>query len=284
MKKIILLLAVFSLISCSTTKLNSYGKINNNSYQKIKTQAEIISLKITSVNYNLNGGVNNNRVESLSSFSLSDLIIEQVLKIPDYIGKIIKDRKKKYTQNYKTKTTLDFLTGPYKKESIIKLPKLDFRRKIFTADTTTNNKNAIQLEFIPKPINDSLFVFKLDTININYTKAKTTKKYPFVNLIIEIKATYYEKDDNGVYNEKEYTAQSIKLPVKNGLNLNTMIDEYPIYSDPFKINDLRMIEITVTETNPYYIKLEELETNLTENKGDLTTILTKLTELIKSSQ
>ncbi|WP_299124063.1 hypothetical protein [uncultured Winogradskyella sp.] len=282
MKKILLSLFTISLLmSCSTTKLNSYGTVNSNAYQKIKTQAELAHLEITKAS--------SPRTIAMSSIDISgisgtELIIEQLLKLPDYLGKIIKDRKKKFTQTYKAKNTLDFETevANSKKSYDINLPELNFSRKIFSKSIETN---ALELSLTPKLIDEkSLFVFKIIDVNMTYTKSKSTKKYPFVNLNIVIKCTYYDKQDDSSFVEKTHTANSIVVPFKNGLDFGSVYNGINIYSDPFKVQGLKTIEVEVTEINPYYLKLEEMETNLTENKDDLSTILTKLTELIKAKE
>ena len=43
-----------------------------------------------------------------------------------------------------------------------------------------------------------LFKFNPENSNINFTKAKTTKSYPFVNLRIVIKGFYIDNDGNVV--------------------------------------------------------------------------------------
>lgn len=284
MKKLILIFTtIFIITSCSTTKLNSYGE----NYKKIKTQAELVSLKISDTIFTGNAIItqanNSNSFNILGNIISSDLIINQLEKIPSYINRIIKDSKKKYTQNYNANNTLTFKTGF--ENDILKLPNLDFRRKIFYDN---KQADAIKIKFSPHPINgkkfkntDTLFVYKLNDIIINYTKAKTTKNYPFVDLNIEIKAKYYEKDSDNKISEKEYTSSNINLPVKNGIIFDRFIIDYPIYSKPFKINNLKMVEIKVIETNPYYLKLEELESNLTENKEDLSGLFKELSKLLK---
>lgn len=282
MKHTVLIVTIFLLLcSCSTTKLNSYGRIGEKSYKKIKTQAEFVHLNISKQIYKDKSYKADTSKIGLESFITSELIIEQILKIPDYLGKIIKDRKKKYTQTYLARNTVPFKTEMIKNETEVKLhlPKLKLTRTIFTNFKETNNKKAIEIEFDAVAIDDSLFVFRLADVKSGYTKAKTTEKYPYVNLLIDIKGFYYDQL-NGKIKEQAYSAKTIVVPVRNDKDTKELYDSFEVYSDPFKIEGLKIIEIKITEINPYHLKLEELESNFTANEEDINNLLKKLTELI----
>lgn len=278
---VIAVLLTITLCSCSTTKLNSYGKIGNKSYQKIKTQAEFVHLKIREHRTAALTTVDDENNIGLENFEPSGLLIEQLLKIPDYLGKIIKDRKKKYTQTYTARNTLSFKTGVIENDSAksLVLPELELTRTILTNNKETNGKSAMQIQFDALPIDDSLFVFSLKDIKSSYTKAKTTEKYPYVNLLIEIKGTYYNPV-NGKIKEQSQESNTIIVPVSNNIPAKKLFKSLEIYSDPFKITGLKTIEVKITEVNPYHLKLEEMENNLTANQEDINNLLQKLTELI----
>ncbi|MBO3116245.1 hypothetical protein J4050_05765 [Winogradskyella sp. DF17] len=282
MKHTVLIVTIFLLLcSCSTIKLNSYGKIGEKSYQKIKTQAEFVHLKITEHRTSALTNVDEENNISSESFDPSGLIIEQIVKIPDYLGKIIKDRKKKYTQTYTARNTVPFKTGVIDNDTgdSIALPKLELTRTIFTNAKETNNKSAMRIQFDAIPIDDSLFVFSLKDIKSSYTKAKTTEKYPYVNLLIEIKGTYYSLV-NGKIKEQAQDANTIIVPVRNHTDTKELFKNSKIYSDLFKIDGLKTIEVKITEINPYHLKLEELESNLSANQEDINNLLQRLKELL----
>jgi len=272
MKKVVVVILGMLVISCSTSKLKSYGKRGNDHYATFKTQAEFTSLKV-----NLYKESENIAAEKAFISGFYGIILDQLVKIPSYVKKGIKNTKKKYTQKYTAHNSLTFNTN---KDS---LPSLELHRKIFyNKNDETINEVASIIKFIPIHIdNNPLFVFKLDSIKMNYTKAKTTKKDPFVNLVIEIKATYSEKDLNGKLVAKEYQSKNIVLPVRNGVNFNDILNDHAIYSSPFKIEGLKNIEVTVTETNPYFLKLEELESIVSDNEEDLSSFFKELANLLK---
>ncbi|MFK5878808.1 MAG: hypothetical protein QM478_04840 [Flavobacteriaceae bacterium] len=284
MKNILFIILGLFIISCSTSKLKSYGEKESDKYATIKTQAEYTSLKI-----DLYKESENTVTEEYSISGFYGIILDQIVKIPSYIQRGIKNRKKKYTQKYAAHNSLTFETVKYakrdtnKKNPIFTLPSVKLKRKIFyNKNGETINEVASTIKFIPIHIeNDPLFVFKLASIDMKYTKAKTTKKYPFVNLVIEIKATYLEKDANDKLVAKEYKSKNIVLPVRNGVNFNDILNDHNIYSSPFIIEGLRNIEVTVTETNPYFLKLEELQTMVGDNEEDLSNFFGELSKLLK---
>jgi len=272
MKNTIFIVLGLFVISCSTSKLKSYGKKGSNNYATFKTQAEYTSLTIETYKKS------EDKISAqafVSSFY--GIILDQIVKIPSYIQRGIKNSKKKYTQTYTAHNSLTFETNTDS------LPSFELQRKIFyNKNGKTINEIASTMKFIPIHIdNDPLFVFKLESINMKYTKAKTRKKYPFVNLVIEIKATYLEKGTNNKLVAEEYISKNIILPVRNGVNFNDILDDHAIYSSPFKIHGLRNIEVTVTETNPYFLKLEELETMVGDNEQDLSKFFEELSNLLK---
>ncbi|MFD1064037.1 hypothetical protein ACFQ1Q_12340 [Winogradskyella litorisediminis] len=273
--KLIIILAI-CLCSCSSTKLNSYGINKENNFEKIKTKADFNYLKITSSDITI---PNRADINPDSNGFVSDILVSQLLKLPDYIGKIIKDRKKKFKQNYSAKNTLDFKTNHT--DTTVSLPELEFERSIFIENVNDKNQ-ALKLNFNPVLIDDKMFAFKLDDAILSYSKAKTTSKYPFVTLNIIIKCSYFDKESGGIDSEKEIASQNMVIPIGINQKFKTVYNDVVLLSDPFEICGLKTIEIEITEINPYYLKLDELETNLNENSENLTDILTKLTELIKA--
>ena len=282
MKNILFIILGLFIISCSTSKLKSYGENEHDNYATIKTQAEYTSLKI-----DIYKKTENKILAQTFVSGFYGIILDQLVKIPSYIKKGIKNTKKKYTQTYTAHNSLTFSNGESvytsPPDTIFRLPSLELQRKIFyNKNGETIDEMASTIKFIPVHIdNDPLFVFKLEPIIMKYTKAKTTKKYPYVNLVIEIKATYLEKDANDKLVAKEYQSKNIVLPVRNGVNFNDILNDYDIYSSPFKIEGLRSIEVTVTETNPYFLKLEELQTMVGDTEEDLSVFFGELAKLLK---
>ena len=193
------------------------------------------------------------------------------------MGKIIKNNKKKYKQNYTARNSITFpITDTVNKVVIIKnLPIIHLTRKIFISDSLNT---ALKLRFNPINLKNGFMLFQFDSEKslMEYTKAKTTKNYPFINLRIIIKGFYIEKDGNSI-SENEISSKEIIIPVKNGMKFSDILSEKEnIYSSPFKIQNLMALEVTVNEINPYYIKLEELETKSDENSDELTGLIRRL--------
>ena len=276
MKKVVLLFGLFVFISCTNSKLISY----KNNFKKTKTQAEFVYLKIKE-DSTLTDEKSNNKafIETLVGAE----IINQIVKIPDYVGKIIENNKVKYTQMYMARNSIDFplidsIRIEKGKESIfvkrLKLGEIELIRKISINDSIFD---AIKLNFTPKNLNNGFMLFKFnpENSNINFTKAKTTKSYPFVNLRIVIKGFYIDNDGNGI-TENEVVSKEMIIPFKNAANFKEFLNGIEIYSTPFKIQNLMALEIEVNETNPYYIKLEEIDSKFDENSNELTEILKRL--------
>jgi hypothetical protein len=275
MKKIVLFICLITFVSCSSSKLNSYGK----NFEKTKTQAEFVYLEIEKSAVKITETKDKAFVKTL----IGSEIINQIVKIPDYIGKIIENNKVKYTQMYMAQNSITFplidsiktLSG---KDSIftkrITLPKVKLIRKISINDTVFE---AIKLNFIPVNLNNGFMVFKFnpEKSNINFTKAKTTKSYPFVNLRVIIKGFYIDNDGKGI-SENEVVSKEMIIPFKNSTNFKEFLNEIEIYSSPFKIKNLMALEIEINETNPYHIKLEELDKKYDENSSELAEILRRL--------
>ncbi|WP_298880706.1 hypothetical protein [uncultured Polaribacter sp.] len=269
MKKIIILFFTILLSSCSSTKLNSY----DSNFIKRKTQAEFVHLNIIKKETPETLEINKN-----FSTAITGEIINQIIKIPDYVGKIIKNNKKKYKQNYSARNSITFPITETNNNDIVtikNLPIINLTRKVFIEDSLYT---ALNLRFNPINLKNGfmLFQFDSDKSKIKYTKAKTTKNYPFVDLRIEIKGFYIEKEDTSI-SENEITSKEIIIPFKNGMKFSDILTaKEKIYSSPFKIQNLMALEITVNETNPFYIKLEELETKSDENTEELTELIRRL--------
>ncbi len=272
MKNFLLILSIILLFfSCSSTKLNSY----NSKFVKQSTQAEFIHLSIEKDNsVDISGQFN-----TLFKSSITTEAINQIIKIPEYVGKIIKNSKKKYKQEYSAKNSITFKLAKKINDGSIEiknLPVLNLTRKVYIKDTL---KTALELKFKPVNLNNGFMLFQFDSENskINLTKAKIKPSYPFVNLSVTIKGFYIDLKDNNI-TENEISSKEIIIPFKNGIDFSKLLNNNKIYSSPFKIQNLMAIEISVNETNPYYIKLNELETKSDENSEELTELIRRLLE------
>ena len=84
-----------------------------------------------------------------------------------------------------------------------------------------------------------------------------------------------DNDGNGI-TENEVVSKEMIIPFKNAANFKEFLNGIEIYSTPFKNQNLMALEIEVNETNPYYIKLEEIDSKFDENSNELTEILKRL--------
>jgi len=276
MKNLVLLSSLLMLFSCTSSKLISYG----NDFEKTKTQAEFVYLEIEEDTTLTKDSSNKAFIETLVGAE----IINQIVKIPDYVGKIIENNKVKYTQMYMARNSITFpLIDSIKtkkgKDSIVKvtLQNLNLIRKISINDKISE---AIKLSFSSKNLNNGFMLFKFNPNEsiINFTKAKTSKSYPFINLRVVIKGFYIDNDGNGI-TENEVVSKEMIIPFKNSTNFKEFLNKINIYSTPFKIQNLMAIEIEVNETNPYHIKLEEIDSKFDENSSELTEILKRLLKI-----
>ena len=272
MKNILILLFISILItSCSSTKLNSY----NEKYVKKPTQAEFTFLSIEKETETEMLGQLDTRFKS----TITTEAINQIIKIPEYVGKIIKNNRKKYKQEYFARNSIKFpLIDKIEdnKLNVKSLPILTLTRKVFIKDTL---KTALKLRFKPHNLKNGFMLFKFDAENskINLTKAKIKKSYPFVNLNITIKGFYIDLAGDNI-TESEISSKEMIIPFKNGIDFSQLLNNQEIFSSPFKIQNLMAIEILVNETNPYFIKLEELESKSDENSEELTELIRRLLE------
>lgn len=273
MKKVFFIGVILILYSCGSNKLVSY----NDKFKKVPTQAELVTLNISEFKPETQNTSTILSIKRLEDAKILNTLIDQIPKIPQYVGKIIKNSKKKYNQSYKARNTIAYEIINSKDSTVI-LPKLELERRIFIQglkkDTT-----AIKISLTPQYLDNGLFVFKLEEIKMNYSKAKIKAKYPFVNVSVSIKGIYIQEKDNKL-EEVEVDTKEIIFPIKHGESILSEM-KINLFSDPLKIKNLRAIEVSVGETNPFFVKLEELEDNLDENKDLLDDLLKTITEKLK---
>lgn len=270
--KIILVLGLLLVFNCKSTKNYKYSdSAKKVEKEKSISESTLLQISMESVKYI--------PVETDTSETLENLIETEVIglisNIPSYINQVLEKEKKKYTGTYKAKNSL---SQQIKIDSPnIVLPELTLTRSFIKKGDITNN-NAMKLVLKPHSMPSNRFAFIVDTLILNYSKAKLTKKYPFVNLLIEITATTV----NNKNDKSTKKANPMVIPYKVGDNSWFKKADYTTYfSDTFSIKSIIEFEVQVTEINPKKVSLESLEKILTDNKNDLSKLFKAISDTLK---
>ncbi|WP_298550799.1 hypothetical protein [uncultured Algibacter sp.] len=266
MKKLILIVLLTQNYCFSQFK--NYT-ISENKVVCEKMYSDISTLEIIE-DYRISSSMTLTKADGLTSF-----LVGKVAKIPDYITQYLKKRKLKFTANYEAKNALIFASN---KSS---LPKLIFKRSFYN-QVNKIATNAMELTLIPEMVQDEKFlVFKVGKLSFEYSKAKIKTKAPRINLLVEITAYYSKAKDNSTLEKTESKSSAIIIPVDLSVKDQITSNISNKLSDVFIADGISEISVKVTEINPYKLKLEELESFITDNNEDLSGLFSELSKLLK---
>ncbi|MBC8756632.1 hypothetical protein H2O64_18310 [Kordia sp. YSTF-M3] len=271
MKKLFTFLAFISITFNISAQEKNY-QITGNKINVVKAQSEYITLEITKGPDKL-AAIKNPKFASLATGVLVPFIIDQIPKVPEYFSKILKGQKKKYVATYSAKNTVIF-------DSSKKLPIVTLTRYI----NNPSENEACKIVLKPQEIINENFSFKVDQATIKFSKAKIKKDYTHLILLIEISVTYdTSSKENGTLktSKTEVKSSTLKIPVSmsTGTTLNSKINEQ--LSDAFPIDNILEISVKVTETNPFKVKLEEIESVVEDFKEPIADFFKKLGESLE---
>jgi hypothetical protein len=272
MKRIIYIIPFLFLFNFSHAQFKNY-KIENGKVKIEKMFSDFTTLTITQSSTKQVDGEKETKAQLFND--LTGFVVDKIAKIPSYISQYLKNRKKKFTANYEAKNTLECSSTTYK------IDKITFKRDFFSK-TSTNAINAMYLELEPTIVQDKKFIaFKVKKLDYDYSKAKVKTKAPFINLLVEIKVFYAKPKENNTLEKTEMKSSSIIIPVdlrKKKQDVTLMKNKL---SDVFLPNGITEISVSITEINPYKLKLEALESFLNDNKDDLSGLFGELSKLLK---
>jgi len=269
MKKLFLILAL-SFLQNSYAQFNNFRiDTKNNKVEVTKMYSDLTTLKIDSVNTTL---LDDNFFAETGVISL---LIGTIEKIPTYIGQFVKKRKKKFSATYEAKNTVTFNTTSNQ------LPKLTFERSFYpknSPDLTPAMKMVLMPELVQ---GNDFFSYKVESLFFKYSKARIKTKAPHINLLVELTAVYAKIKDSTTFVKTESKSSAIIILMDlRKENQDERILQNQL-TDAFLVEGLIEINVKVTEINPYKIKLEEIETFLTDNNEDLSGLFKELSKLLK---
>jgi len=266
MKLIINTLIMLSLVTGFSQ--NKYYTLKDNTVKKVPVLSDYTLLNIQQINFNAS---QQNSV--LSKGSGVEILAGLITNLPKYVIQIIKGNKKKYMAEYEARNTLTSWGNDI-------YPKLILSRYINTSNKSDDL--SAHIEILPKKTQKDFFAFYVDNASVKYSQAKIKKGYTHLILLIEITAVYGEKDDNGsIVNKKEITSKPIRIPITVGSNQPISSNLKSTLSETFQTANLMEVRVKVTETNPFKIRLDQLQTTLEDNGELLGDIFSKLGELLK---
>ncbi len=272
MKRIIYIIPFLFLFSFSHAQFKNY-KIENSKMKIEKMFSDFTTLTITQSPTKQVEGEKETKTQLFND--LTGFVVDKIAKIPSYISQYLKNRKKKFTANYEAKNTLVCSSTTHK------IDKITFKRDFFSK-TSTNAINAMYLELEPTIVQDEKFIaFKVKKLDFDYSKAKVKSKAPFINLLIEIKVFYTKPKENNTLEKTEMKSSSIIIPVDLRKKKQDVTLISGKLSDVFLPNGITEISVSITEINPYKLKLEALESFLNDNKDDLSGLFGELSKLLK---
>ncbi|MEM5566793.1 hypothetical protein WNY78_16855 [Psychroserpens sp. AS72] len=269
MRQLIFVFIALLSIECNA-QFKNY-KIEGNKVKVVKMYSDITTLEIKQK-------VLTSKVNIFETKDLTTFLVDKVAKIPDYITQYLKKRKKKFSATYDARNALQQSSDTYEIESLV------FKRNVFLKNKSKAT-NAMTLELVPEFVQNKKFiVFKISKLDFNYSKAIVKPKAPFLNLLIEIKAFYAKAGDNNTITKTEIASSSLIVPVdlresSQDENLKLIKNQF---SDVFLPNGITEISVKVTEINPYKLKLEELETFISDNNEDFSGLFEELSKILKN--
>ncbi len=267
--KPILIKLIFIMTFTSLFAQNKNYKVEKNSVKTVETKSDYTILKIEKQD-KISQETKNNSANIQAS--LVPFLVGQIPKIPQYISKIVENNKKKYVAEHNAKNSVDFKTDEF-------IPSLTFERYINT--TTNDNVLATKIVLKPKIVQDKYLAFYIDTISLPYSKAKLKNDYTHLVLLIEITAIYGEIENDKSIKKTEVKSSSLKIPVNVASNKEVLPVLKENLSDTFTLNNILEISVKVTETNPFKIKLEKIESFIANNNEDLSGLFSEISKLLK---
>lgn len=286
MKKFTLLLTLLFINTIVFAQLKNYT-IKDNAVVKEKAISEETQLKITESHTIFEKTIEKSNVgpeefEIAAVSGVATALIGLVSNLPSYANQILERRKKQFQAEYNAKNTNSLLTTIKESDGSITLkailPKLNLIRSFY--NTKNEKKPAMSLTLEPNILQKKYLAFSLKDLNLNYSKAKITKGYNFVNLLITVKVIY-TKEKSKTNEKLEMISKPLIIPYSLHPNFTFNNSEYEsYYTDMFPIENIIEIEVKVEEINPKKIKIEELQKVLTDNKDDIKKVLEAISDAL----
>lgn len=265
--KTIIFTTLLTFISISFCAQNKNYTIENEKVKQIRIKSDFTNLSIVKHN------TNTFTPKSFVASAILPFVTGQIQEIPKYITKVLKRNKKKYTADYSAKNVVTFNTNQHI------LPKLTVERFINFGNKT--GEPASRIILVPEIVQNKYFSFYVESANVNYSKAKLKNGYSHLVLLLEISITYdkLSKDKNVEKTEIKSTALKVPIDVKSLTNINSEINKN--LSDIFPIENILEISVNVVETNPYRLKIEELESVLSDFDEPIADFFKKIGESLE---
>ncbi|WP_179345633.1 hypothetical protein [Winogradskyella ursingii] len=274
MNKIIIVFGFLLLFNCKSTKYYTYN--NNKDVEKIKSVSDYTKLEIDMVAVPFQKLEINSSQELIIANSLSTALVSLVGNIPKYVTQFIETEKQRYTATYKARNSLK--ENIESREKHFYLPQITLTKSFVKEGKDFENIPATCIILKPHLVQSKFLAFTIEDLEINYSKAKLTKDYPIVNMLIEIKATTIDSTNA----KKELIAKPMIITHKVGDYKWFKRDDYKTYfSDTFSTEGIIDFEVKITEINPKKVSLENLEKILTDNKDDLANLFKAISDAIK---
>jgi len=228
-----------------------------------KISAERSSLKFYDVD------LETDKQSAAAIAAIIPVAVKSGLSITKYV---LSKREEKFSADYSAKISSDDF---YEKNQQLNLQGLEFKRE-FKFKNSNDFEKGIYFKLLPDISRDGRsFRFGLEELELNYSKAKTSKKVDFIDISIEIKIKAFVESEEK-YEEKEIGNKVVKIEgVEFGSDNKIDIDaknNIENWSGWFPIPNIEL----VVEPG----ELVELENKLDLNKQALAKGLT-LEELLK---
>ncbi len=285
MKQSLLILTFIFFGAKSYSQIKNY-KFDNGKIEKERTISEetVLEISDSEISYTKIVKADNSDTQVLGTVGFSGVttaVIGLISSLPEYTNQILEKRKKQFHVEYNAKNS--FQTQPIitivsdTTSSITSyLPELILTRSFYDKDL--NKKEAVKLVLAPNILQNKYMAFSLEDLKMNYSKAKITDKFSFINLMITVKLIYTEKASE-VNEKKEITSKPLIIPYSLNPNFNFDKNKYKSYfTDMFPLENIIEIDIKVEEINPKKIKIEDLQKILTDNNEDIKKILEAISE------
>lgn len=249
---LIVMIVVFQMIAITTQGQQKNYRINKGNVETIKIHGERVFLEEVPAKSDEGTPKVIGAVAAIGG-----LIADHALT---FVNNQIKKNIKKYTGEYAASVTAN---DPGE------LTSLRLTRNILPVDGSGSLLPAAIINFNIKKDAEG-FYYDILVGEMPISKAKMKSKYYFIDLAFEVEVTYLTKENKKTSIKSKPVYYSL-FDMKKGVD-----SSLPIRSDRFPFGKVSEVSVKVTESNPYKVKLEKVQSFLEDNKDLLTELIGKL--------